>query len=48
MQISFGTMTVQVNIFNVTKQPLVEDDGVFEVSYIPDNVAAKVLLVDPG
>ena len=30
MQISFGTMTVQVNIFNVTKQqPLDEDDGVF-------------------
>ncbi|KAJ8629808.1 hypothetical protein MRB53_023131 [Persea americana] len=38
MQISFGTMTVQVNIFNVSKQPTDEDDGVFEVSYINELV----------
>ena len=34
LQISFGTMTVQVNIFNVRKQPPDKDDGVFEVNYI--------------
>ena len=29
---------VQVNIFNVSKQPPDEDDGVFEVSYIHELV----------
>ena len=50
MQISFGTMTVQVNIFNVSKQPPDEDDGVLEVSYIHElveNHLPQLKLEDP-
>eukprot|EP00268_Persea_americana_P007095 TRINITY_DN12609_c0_g1_i10.p1 TRINITY_DN12609_c0_g1~~TRINITY_DN12609_c0_g1_i10.p1 ORF type:complete len:354 (-),score=46.75 TRINITY_DN12609_c0_g1_i10:2790-3851(-) len=50
MQISFGTMTVQVNIFNVNKQPPEDDDGVLEISYIHklvENHLPQLKLEDP-
>ena len=50
MQISFGTMTVQVNIFNVSKQPPDDDDGVLEISYIHElveNHLPQLKLEDP-
>lgn len=37
-EISFGTMTVQVNIFNLSSQPHDIDDGLGEVSYMHELV----------
>ena len=34
MQLSFGNMTMELNIFNIAKQPHNADDGIVEVDLI--------------
>ena len=34
MQLSFGNMTMELNIFNITKQPHSADDGIVDVDLI--------------
>ena len=34
MQLSFGNMTMELNIFNIAKQPHNADDGIIDVDLI--------------
>ena len=38
MQLSFGNMIIQLNIFNIVKQPHNVDDGIVEVDLIEELV----------
>ncbi|KAH9802357.1 hypothetical protein KPL71_001349 [Citrus sinensis] len=50
MQLSFGNMTMELNIFNITKQPHNADDGIVDVDLIEtivDNTFLSNLSDDP-
>ena len=36
MQLSFGNMTMELNIFNIAKQPHNADDGIVDVDLIEE------------
>ena len=50
MQLSFGNITMELNIFNITKQPHSADDGIVDVDLIEilvDNTFFSNLSNDP-
>ena len=50
MQLSFGNMTIELNIFNIDKQPHSADDGIVDVDLIEtivDNTFVSNFSNDP-